>query len=65
MTAVTAGSDPRMQEWHWCPWCDDREGQHPERIVTFAIGDALIITCPVHGEQQHDSNAEDFCWCEK
>jgi hypothetical protein len=25
----------------------------------------LVFRCEVCGEQSHDDNVDDFCWCEK
>jgi len=66
-TAFDSPEYDRHQGKHWCPWHERelkflRVEDHPEMGVN-----AVCEPCPEcgPGEQLHDRDPDEFCWCEK
>lgn len=57
-------TDPRLDEVHWCPWCEDPPGVKPHAIGEGHFFNDLMVNCEIHGEQAHWSHEKD-CWCLK
>lgn len=53
-----------LQEWHWCPSCQDAKATKPYKIRREQGCTFLIVSCPKHGDFTHEPMRLD-CWCIK
>lgn len=58
-------NDTRLDAFHWCPKCVGPSGVLPTCVFTKDGMTFAAVYCEIHGEFWHDSDATDFCWCEK
>lgn len=58
-----------VERAHWCPWHDEDVRLQVLRRETHGEMGAILVCEPCPrcggGEQFHDTDPDNFCWCEK